>query len=59
MKYILSSITLFLLASCGYEGLYPDLADGPSKDQKPSITLEEAKAEVAVMKEERDKLSRA
>ncbi len=50
-------IALFLLAHCGYEGPYPRLSDGPSVDKKPSITLEEAKAEVALMKKDRDALS--
>jgi len=59
MNYILSSLTLLFIASCGYEGPYPNLADGPSKDQKPPMTLEEARTEVAAMKKERDKLSHA
>jgi hypothetical protein len=59
MKHTLSCITLLFLTSCGYEKSYPNLVDGPSEDQKPPITLEEAKAEVAAMKEERNKLSRS
>lgn len=52
--FLLPILGCLLLACCGYDGHYPDLADGPTKDQKSSMTLAEAQAELALMQKERD-----
>lgn len=53
IKKTLYLFSLLCLTHCGNKEPYPRLVDGPAKDLKPSITLEEARQELVLMRKNR------
>lgn len=59
MRYFFHTFALLLLTQCGGDTTpYPNLADGPSADYKPPITLEAVRSELADMQRERPTLKK-